>query len=71
MLMKAVFDDGSYIVGERKWWYMNESSGTHHLKVTKAYGMIENGKNIDCFIVGHKIAIPIDKPKYWVLDIIA
>jgi len=50
---------------------MNESSGTHHLKVTKAYGMIENGKNIDCFIVGHKIAIPIDKPKYWVLDIIA
>lgn len=66
--MKAVFDDGSYIVGDRKWWYQfNESKGVHHLKVNKAYGILEDGIDISMEIIGHKIAIPITKPKYWII----
>lgn len=61
MELKAVFVDGSYIVGIRKFWYpFNESKGTHHLQV------IDTSENL-AHIIGFKVAIPINKPKYWVV----
>jgi hypothetical protein len=78
MLMKAVFEDGSFIKGDRKWHYIPmESPGTHHIKVTESRGCeikiadsegaYINNANIDSLLIGKRIAIPITKPKYWVI----
>jgi hypothetical protein len=68
MMMIAVFDDGSYIVGDRKWYYPpNESPGTHHLKVTKSFGIDSMPFEVDHLLDGKRVAIPITKPKYWVI----
>lgn len=58
--LKAVFDDGTYIMGDRTLsCQMKESSGTHHLIVTDASSPL-------C-VIGMEVAIPILKPKYWII----
>lgn len=68
MLMKAVFDDGSYIIGDcSSECALSESPGTHHLKVTEALNWTASGVFIDNAMVGQIVAIPITKPRYWVI----
>ena len=61
MELQAVFEDGSWIQGIRHPWYMlKESKGTHHLFVT-------NCSMDGQYLVGYEVAIPINKPKYWLI----
>lgn len=62
MLMRAVFDDNTFIEGDRTFRRrLRESKGTHHLIVrhTNCEGYLVK--------VGDEVAIPIEKPKYWVI----
>ena len=61
MILKAIFEDGEFILGERNFWTRNDECwGTHHLKVIDA-------TNKD--IIGREVAIPVTKPKYWIVDV--
>ena len=60
MILEAVFEDGSTILGcrglkER----MDECWGFHHLKVISS--------SSDSSLIGKEIAIPVSKPKYWII----
>jgi len=61
MELKAIFDDGSWIKGIRHPWFVfKESKGTHHLIVTDCNF---EGQSIK----GCEVAIPIIKPKCWII----
>lgn len=62
MWLRAVFDDGSWIHGYRKFWFaLRESYGTHHLIVTDC-----SSDDLKRKLHGAEIAISISKPKYWI-----
>ena len=62
MWLRAVFDDGSWIQGYRKpWFVLKESWGTHHLIVTDC-----SSDELRQKLSGVEVAIPISKPKYWI-----
>jgi hypothetical protein len=64
MKLRAVFDDGSYIEGNRSFFYrFQETPGTHHLKVYRTFGI----KNVEISLDDEIVAIPISKPKYWLI----
>jgi hypothetical protein len=59
--LRAVFDDGSYIQGIRpNYWWGGESAGTHHIRVADTSPGMES-------LIGATVAIPITKPKYWIV----
>lgn len=62
MKMNITCPDGSWFVGDRKWWFpWRETRGTHHYIVL--YGSAEFKELIGC-----KVAVPIDATKYFVLN---
>ena len=59
MILEAIFEDGTFILGERDWkTRLDECLGTHHLRVISC--SFQN-------LVGKEVAIPVTKPKYWIL----
>jgi len=59
MILEAIFEDGTFILGERNWkTRIDECWGTHHLRV------ISSSKGL---LVGREVAIPVTKPKYWII----
>ena len=59
MILEAIFEDGTFILGERNWkTRLDECWGTHHLRVISS--SFPN-------LVGKEVAIPVTKPKYWTL----
>lgn len=62
MLMRAVFDDNSFIEGDRTFkCRLRESHGTHHL-------IVKNTNNPNYLLkINDEVAIPIVKPKFWVM----
>jgi hypothetical protein len=59
MILEAVFEDGSYILGKRGLRErIDECWGTHHLTVISSDKVVLTGK---------EVAIPVTKPKYWVV----
>jgi hypothetical protein len=62
MYLRAVFEDGSWLQGIRKPWFLfKESMGTHHIIVTSC-----SSSELEAKLRGCEIAIPISKPKYWI-----
>ena len=58
--LTAFFSDGTFIIGVRTTGCkLRESQGVHHLIVKSA---------TDFGLVNKEVAIPIVKPKYWVLE---
>jgi hypothetical protein len=61
MELKAVFADGTYILGDRKFIFsLTETKGTHMLLVKDSSPVIKG-------LIGSIVSIPIDKPMYWVI----
>ncbi len=60
MIMKIVYSDGSWLLGDRKWYFLSETKGTHHYKVLDGSPEFQRLK-------GRKLAVPIQAPKYFVL----
>ena len=59
MILEAVFEDGSFILGNRGLKErVDECWGTHHLTVLSSDRKI---------LIGKEVAIPVTKPKYWIL----
>jgi hypothetical protein len=59
MILEAVFDDGSSILGVRDWkTRKDECWGTHHIRVISS--SITG-------LIGKEIAIPVNKPRYWII----
>ena len=59
MILEAIFDDGTFILGERGFKErIDECWGTHHLRV------ISSSEGL---LVGREVAIPVTKPKFWVI----
>ncbi len=62
MLFRAVFDDNSFVEGDRTFkcrW--NETWGTHHL-------IVRNTNSPEYLVrIGDEVGIPVVKPKYWVM----
>jgi len=64
MLIKAVWNDGTFIEGDRTFMMRTqESKGTHKLLVTSATDKSLKGKEIEIPIVSPKIWITISKKK--------
>ena len=62
MIMKIVYSDGSWVIGNRKWNYLNETKGTHHF-------LVLDGSNAEYkSLVGQKIAVVIQQVRYFILD---
>ena len=63
MLLKAVYPDGSWLVGRlyRHWWRYNVTPGTHHLLISCASGDLRH-------LVGAKVAVVVAQVKYFVLE---
>ena len=63
MIMKIAFLDGSWLLGNRKWYYhYNETKGTHHYTVL-------DGSTEFIPLIGFKIAVPINSVKYFILEV--
>lgn len=63
MILEAIFDDGTFILGERNWkTRIDECWGTHHLKVLSTNIPWLKGKEFKI-----EVAIPVTKPKFWVI----
>jgi hypothetical protein len=59
MILEAIFEDGTFILGKRGLKErLDECWGTHHLRVISA-----SNPNI----INKEVAIPIIKPKFWVI----
>ena len=59
MILEAIFDDGTFILGERGFKErIDECWGIHHLRVISS--SFQNLKD-------KEVAIPITKPKFWVI----
>jgi hypothetical protein len=67
MIMKIVFLDGSWVIGDRKWAYYNETPGTHHYWILDS-SKTEDGIKVYSDIIGKKVAITIANVRYFVLD---
>jgi len=61
MTMKVVFEDGTWIRGIRKWYWVFTEIGTHHFRVTETSPTLQD-------LVAKKVAVPISKPKYFILE---
>lgn len=66
MIMKIVYPDGTWFIGERNqkamgYLYNHETKGTHHYFVLD-YGTVYE------LVKGQEVAIPINSVKYFVLD---
>ena len=60
MKLKAVYPDGSWILGELYvHWFYRTTPGTHHLKVTDS--SIKE-------LVGQKVAVVVSQVKYFILE---
>lgn len=60
-MLKAVYPDGSWIVGKRYWyWDFDRTPGTHHLRVSATSGGLEG-------LVGKRVAVVIAQVKYFVV----
>ena len=35
MMIKVVYPDGTWFIGERGWKFLSETPGTHHFKVLR------------------------------------
>lgn len=60
MIIKVVYPDDSWFIGERKWYFFNETRGTHHFIVIR-------GSEEFTSLAGKKIAVPVSSVKYFVL----
>lgn len=60
MIMKVVYPDGTWFIGERKWYFLNETRGTHHFRIIRGSGEFS-------LLAGKKVAIPISAVKYLIL----
>ena len=61
MRAKIVFPDGSWFIGNRRWYFYNETKGTHHF-IVESSGHDEFRR-----LIGRKIAVPINRAQYFVL----
>jgi len=59
MILEAIFEDGTFILGNRGLKErLDECWGVHHLRVISA-----TNKSI----INKEVAIPVTKPKFWVI----
>ena len=61
MIMTAVFPDGSWLKGVRKWYWFFVEIGTHHFRVTETSSDLAH-------LIGKKVGVPINSVKYFVMD---
>lgn len=66
MIMKIVYPDGSWFIGNRNrkamgYLYNHETKGTHHFFVI-------DGDTYFKQLIGQEIAVPINSVKYFILD---
>lgn len=62
MVMKVVFDNGEWFVGDRTWGqWRDESKDCHHFRVMEGTDRFRK-------IVGKEIAVHLSKPMYFELD---
>ena len=62
MILKAVYPDGSWLVGQLwQHWLCRETPGTHHLQVIDASDAFTE-------LIGQKVAVVIAQVQYFILE---
>ena len=67
MIMKIVYQDGSWFIGDRNqkamgYLWNHESKGTHHFFV------VDVGVGNPCLVRGQEVAVPINSVKHFILN---